>query len=110
MRSEVHKERQVRGCIEDLVLLVMELCAVDFDGPQDLDALTFSRHEDFGRTPDRAPGGVERGVLAEARFVREDERKVLALGFFLGSGLCADAIGLAPPSPHAPELALGVGR
>lgn len=80
------KEREVRGCIENFILLVVELGGVDLNGSQDLHALALSCHWDFRRAPNWTPRCVERGVLAEAGFVREDERSVFALGFFFNFG------------------------
>lgn len=80
------KEREVRGCIEHVILLVMKLRSVDLNGSQDLHALTLSCHGYFRRAPNWAPRCVERGVLAEASFVREDERPVFAQGFFFRFG------------------------
>ena len=48
---------------------------------------------------------MERGVLAEARFVREDERPILALGFFLDLGRFACAIGPTEQGQPAQEYA-----
>ena len=80
------QKAQVGVCVEDRVLPVMETSAPQFDGSQNLDALALSRDGDMRRMADPAPGGVQRGVLAEAGFVGEDQRPVLALVFFLRFG------------------------
>lgn len=80
------EESQVRGSVEGAILPVMEAGLPEFDGAQNLDALTLSGDRNFRRLPDAAPGGVQRGVLPEAGFVGEDQRPVLAPGFFLRLG------------------------
>jgi hypothetical protein len=57
-----------------------------FDGAQDLHAFSFSRHRNFGRMTDAAPGGMQRGILPEAGFVGENQRAAFVSGFFLRFG------------------------
>jgi hypothetical protein len=64
----------------------METGVAQFDGTQDLYALAFSCDRHFGRVPDAAPGGMQRGVLPEAGFVGEDQRPAFGAGFFLRFG------------------------
>jgi hypothetical protein len=84
--GELMKEGQVGGSIEDGILPVVEAGLPEFDGAEDLDALALPDDGDLRRLADPAPGGVQRGVLAEAGFVGEDQRPVLALGFFIRFG------------------------
>ena len=60
MLSKFIKKPEVRYCVEDDVLFVVELRAEDINSSKNLHALTFSGHWDFRRAPDRAPCGVER--------------------------------------------------
>lgn len=83
---ELLKKREVRRCIEHVISLVVKLGGVDLNGSKNLHALALACHGDFRRAPNGAPRCVERGVLAEAGFVREDERPVFALGFFFRFG------------------------
>lgn len=84
--SELFEEAEVGGGIEDGALAIIEPCAPEFDRAENLDVLAFSRHGDFRWASYAAPGGVERRVLPEARFVCEDERPVARAGFFLRAG------------------------
>jgi len=84
--SDLLKKREVCGRVEDVILPVVKLGAVDLNGSQDLHALTLTCHWDFRRAPNWTPRCVERGVLAEACFVREDERPIFAMGFFFRIG------------------------
>jgi hypothetical protein len=84
--SELFEEAEVGGGIEDCFLTVIEPRAPKFDGAEDLDVLAFSGYRDFRRTPDTAPGGVERRVLPETGFVGEEESPVPGAGFFLRAG------------------------
>ena len=83
---QLFQEGEVGCGVEDGVLPVMETGVPHLDGPQDLHALALSRNRDFGRVTDAAPGGMQRGVLAETGFVGEDQRPVPRLGFFLRFG------------------------
>lgn len=85
-QSELLQERKVGGSVEDTLLHVAELDTVDLYGSQDLDALALPSDRDFGGVADRTPRRMERGVLAEACFVREDERAVLGACFFFRFG------------------------
>jgi hypothetical protein len=69
---QLFQKGEVSGGVENNVLPVMETGVTQFDGTQDLHALALSRHRDFGRLADPAPGGMQRGVLPEAGFVGED--------------------------------------
>ncbi len=82
MPSELFEEAEIGSGIEDRVLTIIEARAPEFDGAENLYALAFSRHGDFRRVSDPAPSGVERRVLPEAGFVREEERPVSRAGFF----------------------------
>jgi len=84
--SQLFEETEVRGGIEDRVLAVIEPRPPKFDGPENLHALALSGYGDFRRTPDPAPGGVERRVLPETGFVGEQESPVSQSGFFLRAG------------------------
>jgi len=78
---QLFQEGQVGGGVENGVLPVMETGASQFDGAQDLHAFAFSRHRNFGRMTDAAPGGMQRGILPEAGFVGENQRPAFVLGF-----------------------------
>ena len=84
--SQLLKEAEIGGGIEDGFLAVVEPRAPKFDGAENLHALAFSGYGDFRRAPDAAPGGVERRVLPEAGFVGEEESPVSRAGFFLSAG------------------------
>ena len=86
MRGEALQKIQVGGRVEDRGLRIMEAGAPKLDGPQDLDALPFAGNRDLGRMSDSAPGGVQGGILPEAGFVGENQRPLLAAGFFLRRG------------------------
>ena len=83
---QLFQKGEVGGGVEDGVLPVMETGLAQFDRAQDLHALALSRHRNFGRVADPAPGGMQRGVLPEAGFVGEDQRPAFGLGFFLRFG------------------------
>lgn len=80
--GNVLQESEVRYGIEYTFSPVEKLGAVQFDGTQDLDALSLAGYGDFRLTPDPGPGRVERRVLSETCFVCEDEGPPLGLGFF----------------------------
>ena len=80
------EESQVRRSVEGGIVSVMEAGLPEFDGAQNLDTFTLPGDRNFRRLPDAAPGGVQGGVLAEAGFVGEEQRPVLAPGFFLRLG------------------------
>jgi hypothetical protein len=42
------------------------------DGTEDLDTLALSGHGNLRRMSDSAPGGVQGGILTEARFIGKD--------------------------------------
>ena len=72
--------------VEDLLEVVKEPSAVEFDGAKYLQGVSLSCGGDLRlRTPAR-PSLVERGVLAEAGFVFEENGRLFALGFFLRLG------------------------
>ena len=70
------------GCgIENALEVVKEPGAVEFDGAEYLQGVSLPRGGDLWlRTPPR-PGLVERGVLAKAGFVFEEDGRLFALGF-----------------------------
>ena len=72
--------------VENRLEVVKEPSAVQFDGAKYLQGVSLSCGGDLWlRTPAR-PGLVERGVLAEAGFVFEEDGRLFALGFFLRLG------------------------
>ena len=72
--------------VENRLEVVKEPSAVEFDGAKYLQGVSLSCGGDLWlRTPAR-PGLVERGVLAEAGFVFEEDGRLFALGFFLRLG------------------------
>ena len=75
------------GCgIENALEVVKEPGAVQFDGAKYLQGVSLSGGGDLWlRAPPR-PGLVERGVLAKAGFVFEEDGRLFALGFFLRLG------------------------
>src|SRR5260370_42075501 len=83
---QLFEEVEVGGCVEDCVLSIIELCAPEFDGSENLHALTLSSDRNFWRTTHSAPGSVQGRVLSEAGFISEDQRPVPRLGFFLRFG------------------------
>ena len=86
MRGKLLQEVEVGGSIEDRGVGIVEAGLPEFDGPEDLDALALSGDGKFRGMAGAAPSGVERGILSEAGFVGEDQRPVLAAGFFLRRG------------------------
>jgi hypothetical protein len=64
----------------------MKAGPLQFDGAQDLHALALPGDQDFGRMTDATPRGMQGGVLPKAGFVGENQRAVLAAGFFLRFG------------------------
>lgn len=84
--GQLFEKAEVRGGIENCVLAIIEPWAPKFDGAENLHVLAFSRHGNFWWVPYAAPGGVERRILPEARFVGEDEGPVSRPGFFLRAG------------------------
>ena len=74
------------AAFEDGVLAIIEPCAPEFDGAENLRALALSSYGDFRRPSDAAPGGVEGRVLPETGCVGEEEGTVLRTGFFLRAG------------------------
>ena len=80
------EECQVRGSIENGILLVKEAGLPEFDGAEDLDALTLAGDRDLWRPADPTPGGVQGGILPKTGFVGKNQRPVLGAGFFLRRG------------------------
>jgi len=77
---------ELGGGVEDGVLPAMETGVAQFDGAQDLPALALSRHRDFGRVADPAPGGMQRGVLTETSCVGEEQCPAFGGGFLVRFG------------------------
>ena len=58
VEGQLMEECQVRGSIENGILLVMEAGLPEFDGAEDFDALTLAGDRDLRRPADPTPGGV----------------------------------------------------
>ena len=63
---------QVGFRIEYAVLLVMKSYLPQLDSAEDLDTLALSGHGNLRWMSDAAPGGVQGGILTEARFIGKD--------------------------------------
>ena len=72
--------------IENGLEVVKEPSTVEFDGAKYLQGVSLSRGGDLWLRASARPGLVERGVLAKARFVFEEDGRRFALGFFLRLG------------------------
>lgn len=70
--GQLFEEAEIGAGVEDCVPPIIEPCAPEFDGSENLYALAFSSNRKFGRATDAAPGGVKGRILPEAGFVRED--------------------------------------
>jgi len=66
--------------------MIEEASAVQFDGAKYLQGVSLSCGGDLWLRAPARPGLVERGILAEARFVFEENDRFFALGFFLRLG------------------------
>jgi hypothetical protein len=86
MRNKETEEVQIGASIEDGGLRIMEAGLPNFHGAQDLDAFAFPSDGNFRGMTDSAPGGMQGGVLPETGFIGENQRPVLAAGFFLRRG------------------------
>lgn len=72
--------------IEDLLEVVKEPSRIKLDGAEDLQGVSLSRGGDLRLRASACPSPVERGVLAEAGFVFEEDGRLFAVGFFLRLG------------------------
>lgn len=72
--------------VENGLEVIKEASAVQFDGAKYLQGVSLSRGGDLWLRAPARPGLVERGVLAEAGFVFEENGRLFALGFFLRLG------------------------
>jgi len=72
--------------IEDGLKAVKEPRRIEFDGAKDLQGVSLSRGGDLRLRAPARPGPVERGILAEAGFVLEEDGRFFAVGFFLRLG------------------------
>lgn len=72
--------------IENLLEVVKEPSRIEFDGAKDLQGVSLSRGGDLRLRAPARPSSVERGVLAEAGFVFEENGRLFAVGFFLRLG------------------------
>ena len=72
--------------IENLLEVVKEPSTVKFDSAKYLQGVSLSCGRDLWLRASARPGLVERGVLAEAGFVFEEDNRFFALGFFLRLG------------------------
>ena len=63
---------QVGFRIEYEVPLIMKSYLPQLDGTEDLDTLALSGHGNLRWMSDAAPGGVQGGILTEARFIGKD--------------------------------------
>ena len=72
--------------IENLLEVIKESSTVKFDGAKYLQGISLSCGRDLWLTASARPRLVERGVLAEAGFVFEEDGRLFAFGFFLRLG------------------------
>lgn len=70
--GQVLQKRQIGVRIEYAVPLIMKSYLPQLDGAEDLDTLALSGHGNLRRMSDSAPGGVQGGILTEARFIGKD--------------------------------------
>jgi hypothetical protein len=80
------QECQIAGGIEDFVAAVVKTGTPQFHRAQNLHAMALAGDRNQQRAADPSPTGVQRGVLAKAGFVGEDQRPSERLGFFLMLG------------------------
>ena len=71
---------------EDPLEVVKKSGAVQCDDTEYLQGVSLPCGRNFRLSADAGPGLVEGGILSEAGFVFEEDRRFLALGFFLMSG------------------------
>ena len=72
--------------VDNRLEVVKEPSAVQFDGAKYLQGISLSCGGDLWLRAPARPCLVERGVLAEAGFVFEEDGRLFALGFFLRLG------------------------
>ena len=84
--GQLFQQAEIGAGVEGGVLPIIEPRAPKFDGAENLHALALSGNRNIWRATHAAPGGVQGRVLPEAGFVREDQRPVPRLGFFLRFG------------------------
>lgn len=72
--------------IENLLEMIKEPSTVKFDGAKYFQGVSLPCGGDLWLTASARPGLMERGVLAEAGFVFEEDGRLFALGFFLRLG------------------------
>jgi hypothetical protein len=83
---QLFEEAEVGAGIEGGVLSIIESCAPEFDGPEDLHAFALPGNRNLWRATHPAPGRMQGRVLPETGFVGEDQRPVPRLRFFLSCG------------------------
>lgn len=72
--------------IENLLEVVKEPSTVKFDGAKYFQGVSLSCRRDLWLRASARPRLVERGVLAKAGFVFEEDDRLFAFGFFLRLG------------------------
>ena len=72
--------------VENVLEVIKEPSAIKFDGAKYFQSVSLSCGRDLWLRTSARPGLVERGVLAEAGFVFEEDGRPFAFGFFLRSG------------------------
>jgi len=72
--------------VENGLKMIKEPSVVEFDGAEYLQGVSLSGGGDLWLGATARPGLIERGVLAEAGFVFEENERLFALGFFLRLG------------------------
>jgi hypothetical protein len=72
--------------VEHLLELVQKPGGVQLDGPENLEGVALARGGDFRLSASSGPGLVQGGVLPEGGLVPKEDRRSLAVGFFLTSG------------------------
>ena len=72
--------------IENRLEVIKEPSTVEFDATKYLQGVSLSCGGDLWLRAPARPGLVERGVLAEAGFVFEENGRLFAFGFFLRLG------------------------
>jgi hypothetical protein len=80
--SELFEKGQIGSRVKDSLAPVVEPRAPEFNGTKNLHAFALSGNGNFRRAPHAAPGGMQRGILAEAGSIGKQQRPVSRLGFF----------------------------
>lgn len=88
---------RVTLALEDFSMLKVEPGTVEIHRAENLLRIALARRGNQRLVSAARPSLVEAGVLAKTGFITEEQRGLAFSGFFLASGRCIVAIGLAPP-------------